>query len=69
MAGDKELPDARELAARMAEIGERSNRIFRKFLERQDDESFQIPDPKVVTDALPTAKDAKGGKGGVKVVP
>ncbi len=52
MAGKEELPDARELAARMAEIGERSNRIFRKFLERQDDEQFQIPDPKVVTEAF-----------------
>ncbi|MCB1993289.1 MAG: alpha/beta fold hydrolase, partial [Geminicoccaceae bacterium] len=52
MAGTKELPDAKELVARMAEIGERSNRIFRRFLERQDDEHFQIPDPKVVTDAF-----------------
>jgi polyhydroxyalkanoate synthase len=52
MAGNDELPDAKELAARMAEIAERSNRIFRKFLERQDDEVFQIPDPKVVSSAF-----------------
>ncbi len=47
-----ELPDAKELAARMAEIGERSNRIVRQFLEREDAEIFQIPDPRVVTSAF-----------------
>jgi polyhydroxyalkanoate synthase len=47
-----ELPDTKELAARMAEIGERSNRIVRQFLERQDDEILQIPDPRVVTGAF-----------------
>jgi polyhydroxyalkanoate synthase subunit PhaC len=51
-ANQDELPDVKELAARMAEIGERSNRIVRQFLERQDDEIFQVPDPRVVTDAF-----------------
>jgi polyhydroxyalkanoate synthase len=52
MADRKELPDARELATRLAELGERSNRIFRKFLERQDDEVLAIPDPRIVTGAF-----------------
>ncbi len=47
-----ELPDAKVLAARMAELAERSNRVFREFLERQDDEVFQIPDPRVVSGAF-----------------
>jgi len=52
MADQDELPDAKVLAARTAELAERSNRIFREFLERQDDEIFQVPDPKVVTHAF-----------------
>ncbi len=52
MAHREELPDAKELATRLAELGERSNRIFRKFLERQDDEILLIPDPNVVSGAF-----------------
>jgi polyhydroxyalkanoate synthase len=52
MPDQDELPDAKLLAARTAELAERSNRVFREFLERQDDEVFQIPDPRVVSGAF-----------------
>jgi len=52
MADHDDLPDAKVLAARTAELAERSSRIIREFLERQDDEIFQVPDPKVVANTF-----------------
>ncbi len=52
MADQDELQHAKELAARTAELAERSNRVFRQFLERQEEDVFQIPDPKVVSNAF-----------------
>jgi polyhydroxyalkanoate synthase len=52
MSGDRQ-PDPGELARELTELGEQSQRVVQRFLERQaQSDGFQIPDPRVIAGAF-----------------